>query len=132
MLTIRPLMLASVALAALPLSGLGQAQLVQVPWPLKQVTVRQLIAPPFDFIELCAEVKAGRAVDWQFQAEHPLGFNTHLHLPDAAPSAQKVYAPVATLSAAKGRLTASGEHPHCWMWSNPLPVPVPIRVQLGP
>lgn len=132
MLACRTLALTGIVLGGLPLDGAGQAQMIQIPLTSKQALARQVVAPPRDFVELCTGVKARRALSWQFEAEHPLGFNTHSHLDGAALSGQSVAAMGAAMSAAKGRLVPNGDHEHCWMWSNPLSVPVKIRVQLGP
>lgn len=131
MVSCRALAMSGIALGSLPMSGVGQTQLISVTVPSTQALVRQLVAPPGDFIELCTGVKARRALEWQFEAEQPVAFNTHFHHGGVVLSSQGLTAMSAALSAAKGRLVPGGDHEHCWMWTNPMPVPVTIRVQLG-
>ena len=47
-----------VVLGCLPVTMLGQRQLVQVALPTHQSMVQQLIAPPAEFVELCTTLKA--------------------------------------------------------------------------
>lgn len=132
MLTCRTFVLTGIVLGGLPSGAAGQSQLIQVPLVSKQVAVRQLVVPPLDFVEVCANVKARRALAWQFEAEEPLGFNTHLHLAGTKQYPQYGSPLSAAMSVAKGQLVPSSDQEHCWMWTNPKSVPVSIRVQLGP
>ncbi|MCU0919520.1 MAG: hypothetical protein MUF16_04175 [Burkholderiaceae bacterium] len=132
MSTCRALVLTGIALGGLPLIAAGQTQLVRIPLPSKPADVRQLVAPPLDFIEVCTGLKTRRALTWQFEAEHALGFNIHLHRSGNTPPPPKGAALSTVMSAAKGRLVPSSDHEHCWMWANPSLVPVTIRLQLDP
>jgi hypothetical protein len=115
-------------LGCVPLAGFGQRQLVRVPLPSEKFLVRHLIAPPGDFIELCTDVKSGRALDWEFDAQTSVAFNTHFH----GEGGVKYPESMSAMSSAKGRLVPGGDHDYCWMWTNPTAAPVTIRVQLSP
>lgn len=128
MLACHTRMLTAFILVGLPLIVFGQAQLIRMPSPSEQTSIRQFVAPPHDFVELCTDVKARRAVTWQFEAEHPVGFNTHFHVEGAAVYPESMTA----MSAAKGRLVPGGDQDYCWMWTNPMSQPVVIRMQFGP
>ena len=124
----RTFLLASLLLGNLPLTGFAQTQLVRVPLPSAQVLARLLIASPHDFVELCTNVKAGRAVTWQFESEAPVGFNTHFHSEGTIRYPESM----TSVTAAKGRLVPGTDQDYCWMWSNSTALPVTVRVQLGP
>lgn len=124
----RTVVLTGIVLGCLPLVGLGQTQLIRIPTPSKPAPWRQLVAAPRDFVELCTDVKAHSALSWQFEAEHPVGFNTHFHQKGAV----KLPESMTAISAAKGRLVPSGDHDFCWMWTNPTSEPVVIRMGFGP
>lgn len=55
-----------VAFGCLPLTILAQRQLVPVTLPGQLPVVRQVVAPPRDFVEICTAIEAGRAIVWQF------------------------------------------------------------------
>lgn len=120
--------LLSLAAAGLPLSSGAQPQLVEVPLPVGQALVRELVAPPRDFIELCSRLKGGRLLAWAFEAAEPLAFTTHVHADGGVKDAETMSA----LTAAKGRLVLNGDHVYCWVWSNPSGMAVTIRVRLSP
>ncbi|MEQ1805886.1 MAG: hypothetical protein ABL900_10975 [Burkholderiaceae bacterium] len=122
------MLLMGIVLGCVPLASFAQRQLVQVPPPSGKVLVRHLIAAPGDFIELCTAIKSGRAVDWEFDAQTPVTFNTHFH----GEGRVKYPESMSAMSSAKGRLVPGGDHEYCWMWSNPTTAPVTIRVQLTP
>lgn len=117
-----------VILGFLPLTILGQSQLVQVALPNHQTVVRQLIAPPAEFIELCTTLQTGRVIAWQFEADAPVAFHTHFHVDGDVRATEKMSA----ITAARGRLTPNGDNDYCWLWSNRSTVPVAIRMRLGP
>lgn len=117
-----------VVLGLLPLSILGQRQLVQVALPMHQTLVRQLVAPPAEFIELCTPLNAGRVITWQFTADAPVAFHTHFHVDGDVRAPETMSA----VTAAQGRLTPKGANDYCWLWSNRSAVSVVIRVRLGP
>lgn len=117
-----------VVLAFLPLTILGQRQLVQVALPMHQPVVRQLIAPPGEFIELCTTLKAGRVITWQFNADAPVAFHTHFHVDGDVRAPENMSA----ITAAQGRLTPKGDNDYCWLWSNRSTMPVAIRARLVP
>jgi hypothetical protein len=121
-------LLVGFVLGCVPLASFGQRQLVQVPLPSGKVLVRHLIASPGDFIELCTDVKSGRALGWEFDAQTPVAFNTHFH----SEGGVKYPESMSAMSSAKGRLAPSGDHEYCWLWSNPNAAPVMIRVRLTP
>lgn len=122
------LVMTAIVLGGLPLIGLAQTQLIRIPVPSQQASTRLLVAPPRDFVELCIDVKAHRTLDWQFDAERPVGFGTHFHLQNTVQFPESMSA----MTAARGRLVPGSNQDYCWMWSNPAAEPVIIRVQFGP
>jgi hypothetical protein len=128
MRTCHALVLTGIILGGMPMIGFGQTQLIRIPVPSGPASARQLVAPPNDFVELCIDVKARRPLDWQFDAERPVGFNTHFHRQDAILFPESMTAVIA----ARGRLVPGGDQDHCWMWINPTAEPVLVRVHFGP
>lgn len=120
-------LLLSLAAAGLPLCSAAQPQLVEVPLPVEQALVRELVAPPRDFIELCSPLKGGRLLAWAFEAAQPLAFTTHVHADGGVKDSETMSA----VTAAKGKLVLNGDHIYCWVWSNPNGTPVTIRVRLS-
>ena len=118
----------AVAFGCLPLTILGQRQLVLVTLPSQQPMVRELIVPPRDFVELCAAVAMDRTVMWQFEADTPLAFNTHFHVDGDVRAPETMSA----VSAAQGRLKPKGDNDYCWLWSNRTTLPVSVRMRFGP
>ncbi len=127
-MAIRTRLLTGLVLGSLSLIGMGQPQLIRIALPSHQALVRQFIAPPRDFVELCTGVQARRALTWQFEADAPVEFGTHFHQKDAVVFPESMTA----MSAAKGRLVPGSSQDYCWMWTNSTAVPVIIRVQFGP
>lgn len=117
-----------VVLGCLPMTVLGQRQLVQVALPTHQSMVQQLIAPPAEFVELCTTLKTGRMLTWQFEADAPVAFHTHFHVDGDVRAPENMSA----ITAAQGRLTPKGDNDYCWLWSNRSAVPVAIRMRIGP
>jgi hypothetical protein len=117
-----------ILVAAWPLCSAAQPQLVEVPLPSREVVVRQLVAPPANFIELCTEVRAARPVVWAFETARPVTFNTHLHV------AGEVRLPetMSAVTAARGRFVPDADRAYCWLWSNRHDAPVTVRMRLGP
>lgn len=96
--------------------------------PVGQALVRELVAPPRDFIELCSRLEGGRPLAWAFEAAQPLAFTTHIHADGSVKDSETMSA----VTAAKGRLVLNGGHVYCWVWSNPNGMAVTIRVRLSP
>ena len=94
-----------VAFGCLPLTILAQRQLVPVTLPGQLPVVRQVVAPPRDFVEICTAIEAGRAITWQFEADAPLAFNTHFHVKGDVRAPENM----SSVSAAQGRLTPKGD-----------------------
>ena len=117
-----------VVFGCLPLTILGQRQLVLVTLPAQLPVVRQVVAPPSDFVEICTAVVTGRAIMWHFEADAPLAFNTHFHVNGDVRAPENMSA----VSAAQGRLTPKGNNDYCWLWSNRTTLPVSIRMRFGP
>jgi hypothetical protein len=116
-----------VAFGCLPLTILGQRQLVLVTLPGQLPVERQVVAPPRDFVEICTAVKAGRAIIWQFEADAPLAFNTHFHVEGDVRAPENM----SSVSAAQGRISPKGDNDYCWLWSNRTTLPVSIRMRFG-
>jgi len=115
-------------LACLAGASPAQRQLVEVTLPSDRPLVRQLTAPPREFVELCIKLQPGRALDWAFESEAPVAFNTHFHEQGAV----KYPEGISAITAAKGRLAPAASHDYCWLWSNPGAEPVNIRVRISP
>lgn len=90
--------------------------------------VRSLVAPPREFVEPCARLQPGQALDWAFESEAPIAFNTHFH--DS--SAVKYQEHISAIMAAKVRLASSTSHDYCWLWSNPSADAANIRMWITP
>ncbi len=106
----------------------AQRQLVEVTLPNDRPLVRQLTAPPREFVELCTRLTAGTVLDWAFESEAPVAFNTHFHEEGAV----KYPEGISAVTAAKGRLAPGASQDYCWLWSNPGIEPVIIRVRISP
>ncbi len=115
-------------LVCLAESSAAQPQLVEVTVPNDRPLVRKLTAPPHQFIELCTGLQAGRSLDWAFESEAPVAFNTHFH----SEGAVKYPEGMTAVTSARGRLEPAGNHVYCWLWSNPGATAVAIRVQINP
>lgn len=121
-------LLSVAVLACLAEASPAQRQLVEVTMPSDRPLVRQLAAPPRDFVELCTRLQAGTVLDWAFESEAPVAFNIHFHQEDAV----KYPEGISGVTAAKGRLAPSASHDYCWQWSNPDADPVKVRVRITP
>lgn len=122
-------LLSAAVLACLAEASLAQSQLVEVTLPNDRPLVRQLIAPPRDFVELCTRLRPGTLVDWAFESGAPVAFNTHFHEEGAA---VRYPEGISAVTAAKGRLAPGASHDYCWLWSNPGAEPVTIRMRITP
>lgn len=123
----RPLSM-GIVLGFLPLTILGQRQLVHVALPAKQTVERRLVAPSGDFVELCASVRAGRVITWRFEATAPLAFHTHFHVDGDVRAPESMSA----VTAAQGRLALKAPNDYCWLWANRSAEAVTIRMLLRP
>ena len=121
-------LLSAAVLACLAEASPAQRQLVEVTLPDDRPLVRQLTAPPGEFIELCTRLQAGAVLDWAFESEAPVGFNIHFHLEGTVRYPEGISA----VTAAKGRLTPVASHDYCWQWSNPGAASANIRVRITP
>jgi len=121
-------LLCAAVLACLAEASPAQRQLVEVTLPNDRPLVRQLIAPPREFVELCTRLKAGTVVDWAFESEAPVAFNTHFHQEGAV----KYSEGLSGVTAARGRLALGASHDYCWLWSNAGAEPVSIQVRITP
>lgn len=117
-----------ILVAAWPAHVAAQPQLVEVALPTREVLVRELVAPPASFIELCTGVKAARPIAWAFEAARPVTFNTHVHVSGEV----KLPETMSAVTAAQGRLVPNADGALCWLWSNRHDTPVTVRVRLGP
>ncbi len=124
----RQRMLAALIIGSLPLMSHAQPEVVPLPLPSGPEVVRQLVAMPGEFVELCARLKQGLGLTWTFAADGPLDFNTHFHIADEVMYPERMTA----MRAAQGHLVASGDQQFCWMWSNPSRATLTVRVRLRP
>ena len=121
-------LLSAAVLACLAEASPAQRQLVEVTLPNDRPLVRQLTAPPREFVELCTRLKSGTVLDWAFESEAPVAFNSHFHEGGAV----KYPEGISAVTAAKGRLEPGASHDYCWLWSNPGTEPVTIRIRITP
>ena len=115
-----------VALACAGLAGFATAEMIEVTLSPDSVLKRQLAVPPGKFSELCAALRRGRVVAWQFQADAPTDFNIHYHVD------KRVEYPEQLTQAkdAGGRLLVEVDQAYCWMWTNRSATPIAIEVTL--
>jgi hypothetical protein len=121
-------LLSAAVLACLAQASEAQRQLVEVTLPNDRPLVRQLSAPPREFVELCTKLRPGTVLDWSFESEAPVAFNTHFHEEGAV----KYPEGLSAVTAAKGRLAPGASNDFCWLWSNPGAEPVNIRARITP
>ena len=69
-----------VAFACAGLAGFATAEVIEVKLSPDSVLKRQLAVPPGKFSELCATLRRGHVVAWQFRADAPTDFNIHYHV----------------------------------------------------
>lgn len=120
--------LAALVIGSLPLTSHALPEVVPLPLHTGPEVTRQLVAMPGESVELCAELRQGRALTWTFTADGPLDFNTHFHVADEVKYPERMTA----MRAAQGRLVPSSDQQFCWMWSNPTPAALTIRFRLDP
>jgi hypothetical protein len=103
------------------------AELVEVQLQPGQSMQRQFSAEPGQFVEVCAKLAQGQALDWQFDASGRTDFNIHYHL------GKKVKYPErrSAVRAAAGRLQVRLDQDHCWMWVNPGAAAVTIKTRIA-
>ena len=121
-------LLSAAVLACLAEGSPAQRQLVELTLPNDRPLVRQLTAPPREFVELCTRLRPGAVVEWAFESEAPVAFNTHFHEEGAVKYPESISA----VTAAKGRFAPGASHDYCWLWSNPGAKPVNIRMRITP
>lgn len=120
--------LAPLIIGSLPMASHALPEVIQLPLPAGPALVRQFIAQPGEFVELCAGLKQGLALTWTFSSGGPVDFNTHFHIADEVMYPERMTA----ISAAQGRLAPVSDQQFCWMWTNPTRTTLTIRIQLGP
>lgn len=124
----RQRMLAALIIGSLPLMSHALPEVVPLPLPAGPEVVRQLVAMPGEFVELCARLKQVLGLTWTFATDGPLDFNTHFHVADEVMYPERMTA----MRAAQGRLVPGGDQQFCWMWSNPSRAALTVRLRLGP
>ncbi len=65
--------------SCLPGSGRRGAGATRRGVAAERTLVRQLTAPLCEFMQLCTELRLGAVLDWLFESEAPVAFNTHFH-----------------------------------------------------
>lgn len=116
--------IAAFACACLP--GFATAEVIEVKLPPDSVLKRQLALPPGNFSELCAPLRRGRVVAWQFRADAPTDFNIHYHVDKRVEYPEQL----TQVKDAGGRLLVEVDQAYCWMWTNRTAVPIAIEVTL--
>ena len=122
----RPLSM-GIVLGFLPLTILGQRQLVHVALPAKQTVERRLVAPSGDFVELCASVRAGRVITGGSRPPHRSRFTR------TSTSMVTLGRPsMSAVTAAQGHPALKAPNDYCWLWANRSAEAVTIRMLLRP
>ena len=115
-----------VAVTCAGLGGFATAEVIEVKLAPDSVFERQLAVPPGKFSELCATLRRGRVVAWQFRADAPTDFNIHYHVDKRVEYPEQL----TKVRDAEGRLLVAVDQAYCWMWTNRSAVPVAIEVTL--
>ena len=115
-----------VAVTCAGLGGFATAEVIEVKLEPDSVIERQLVVPPGKFSELCATLRRGRVVAWQFRADAPTDFNIHYHVDKRVEYPEQL----TKVRDAEGRLRVAVDQAYCWMWTNRSAVPVAIEVTL--
>jgi hypothetical protein len=118
---VRPLVLAAFAV-----TGVAQAEIVDLAFDSAGRFAHRAPVAPGKFVEVCGKLARGQAVSWEFQADGPLDFNIHYH------EGKKVVMPDKRerSAAEKGQLKVQLDQDYCWMWSNKTTVPVQLTLGL--
>ncbi|MGZ9075667.1 MAG: hypothetical protein ACXW13_07800 [Burkholderiaceae bacterium] len=115
-----------VAFACAGLAGFATAEVMEVKLAPGSVLKRQLAVPPAKFSELCATLRRGRVVEWQFRADAPSDFNIHYHVDKRVEYPERL----TQAKDAGGRLLVEVDQAYCWMWTNRSAMPIAIEVTL--
>ena len=115
-----------VAVACAGLGGFATAEVIEVKLAPDSVLEKQLRVPAGKFSELCAKLRRGRAVAWQFRADAPADFNIHYHVDKRVEYPEQL----ANVKDAGGRLLIDLDQTYCWMWTNRTAAPIAIEVTL--
>ncbi len=115
-----------VAVTCAGLAGSAAAEVIEVKLAPDSVLERQLAVPPGKFAELCATLRRGRVVAWQFRADAPTDFNIHYHVEKRVEYPEQL----TKVKDASGRLLVEVDQAYCWMWTNRSPAMVAVEVTL--
>ncbi len=114
------------AFACACLGGFATAEVIEVKLAPDSVLKKQLTVPPGKFSELCATLRRGRVVAWQFRADAPTDFNIHYHVDKRVEYPEQL----TKVKDAGGRLLVEVDQSYCWMWTNRSAAMVAVEVTL--
>lgn len=115
---------AIVAVVCAGLVGPAAAELFEVKLKPGEAAVKQFTVAPGKFAELCAAVRQGQSVAWQFRADAAMDFNIHYHIEQRVEYPEQRKA----VDNASGHLMVMVDQSYCWMWSNRSAAPIVLNV----
>ncbi len=105
--------------------GISHAEIIQVDWAGRAFAHTSTIAPK-KFLEVCARLKQGQTIAWQFKGSAATDFNLHYHVGKQVTYPQKRKG----VTSATGKLVVTMDQDYCWMWINQGGEPVNMSVNL--
>lgn len=105
--------------------GISHAEIIHVDWADRAFAHTSTIAPT-KFLEVCARLKHGETIAWQFKGSAATDFNLHYHVGKQVTYPQKRKG----VTRATGKLAVTMDQDYCWMWSNKGGEPVNLSVKL--
>lgn len=108
-------------------AGSAAAELIEVKLTPGTIVEKRLTVQPGKFAELCAGLKSGQSVMWNFRAAAATDFNIHYHIDKQVEYPERREG----ISDASGRLTANVDQSYCWMWTNRSTTPIALDVRLN-
>lgn len=93
--------------------GISHAEIIHVDWADRAFAYTSNIAPK-KFLEVCARLKQGETIAWQFKGSAATDFNLHYHVGKQVTYPQKRKG----VTSFAGTLTVPADRNYCWMWSN--------------
>ena len=105
--------------------GISHAEIIHVDWADRAFAHTSSIAPK-KFLEVCARLKQGETIAWQFKGSAATDFNLHYHVGKQVTYPQKRKG----VTSFSGTLAVPADRNYCWMWSNKGGEPVNMSVNL--
>ena len=114
------------ALLLLVASGTAHADLIEIAWDASGSYEKRMTVKSTAFVELCAPLRTGSKVQWDFSGSGLTDFDIHYH------RGKTVVAPArakATLRS-NGTLNVRSNEHYCWTWINRSAAAIEVLVQL--